>query len=97
VQHADRCAANRSLPDDLDALPFEVLFPTISPWIKQPGDAPGLFIDTRKVCAFMQIAVDAGQREVLKFVSAAMGFWNYVLNMKRGQWRISLRQRAVFA
>ncbi len=45
----------------------------------------------------MQIAVNAGERQIVEFIQAVVKAWNDVLNVERRQRRILLMQLAVFA
>ena len=54
-------------------------------------------IDPGQVCAFVQIAVDAGKREVLEIISPAVYLRHNVLNVKCRKRRIVLMQAAILA
>jgi len=56
-----------------------------------------LRIDSREVRTFVQIAIDAGKREVVDVVSSTMDRWNNVLNVERRPGRIILMQVAILA
>lgn len=51
--------------------------------MKQQSDLLGLRIHAREIGSFMQIAIDARQREIIQAVCPAMSLGNDVLDMKR--------------
>ena len=55
-------------------------------WMKQRGDLFGFGIKAGQVRAFVQITIDAGQRQVFDVVAPAMTPRNDVLNVQRRQW-----------
>src|SRR5712691_8180025 len=65
--------------------------------MKQARHAAGLGIYTRQICPLVQIAVNTRHGKVLEIITAAVNPWNYVLDMKRRQWGISLKQPTVLA
>jgi len=71
--------------------------PAGAPGMEQFGHSTGLRVYAGEIGAFMQIAVNAGEGEVVIIVSAPVDFRNDVLDMKWGQWRIVLAQPAILA
>ena len=54
-------------------------------------------INSRQIRSFVQIAIDAGKREILEIVSATMYLWNNMFNMQCGTRRVVLMQVAILA
>jgi len=65
--------------------------------MEQLRDSMSFGIDPRQVRAFVKIAVNASQRQVVQVVSAAMNPRDNVLDVKSRQRRIFLSQLAIFA
>jgi len=84
VQDADRRPANGCLAAQIDALPFEVIFPPIVSRMKQLRYFVRHRINARQVRALVKIAVDAGQRQIVLVVTAAVNSRNDVLDVKGG-------------
>jgi hypothetical protein len=56
-----------------------------------------LWVNARQVWAFVQIAVNASEGQVVQNVRSAVGLWNNVLDMERSEWRVVLVQLTVLA
>jgi hypothetical protein len=97
VQHTHRCSANRTCADDENAAPHEMLVPPMTPRMKQLRDAVRFRIDAGQVRTFVQITVDAGEREIVEFVTAAVKSRNDVLDVESSQRRIILMKLAILA
>jgi hypothetical protein len=65
--------------------------------MKQFGDYTSFGIDPRQIWAFVKIAVNASQSQVVEIVAAAMNPRDDVLYVKHGQRRIFLWQLAILA
>ncbi|MFN0054795.1 MAG: hypothetical protein ACKV0T_21700 [Planctomycetales bacterium] len=64
TESRNRRTANRGAPNKHRTVPPEMLAPFLATWMKQPNDLSGLPITTGEVRAFMQIAGEAGQRQI---------------------------------
>ena len=65
--------------------------------MKQQRDSTGFGINARQIIRFGQIAVDTGEREVVRGVGAAMFFRNDVFELQWNQWGLVLVQLAILA
>jgi hypothetical protein len=74
-----------------------VLVPRLASRIEEPDDAPGLRIDPREIRPFVQVAVIAGEGEVIGVVGAAVLPGDDVLDVKRDERDVLLQQPTVFA
>ena len=81
----------------MDSLQHEMFVPELPAWAEQFCYLTGLRIDPREVCAFVQIAINAGKSEIVEIVCSAMYFWNDVLNVERRPRRIILMQMTILA
>jgi hypothetical protein len=97
LQEPYRRAANGGL--SFDSLPHarEVLLPEIPTRMKKTRQLSGIRVDTRKIGAFVEIAVDASPGEVLGCVRAAMLAGDDVLDVKILRRQNSVRQATVLA
>jgi hypothetical protein len=59
--------------------------PTMLPRMKEPRYIPGFWIDPTQVCTLVQVAVDAGEGEIVEVIIAAMCLRNYVFYMERSK------------
>ena len=71
--------------------------PSLGSWMKQQCDAAGFRINAGQITRFGQIAVDAGEREVVLGVGAAMFFRYDVFELQWNQWGLVLVQLAILA
>src|SRR5205823_197889 len=83
--------------DDVDALPLEMLVPMKAARIKQLSDLLRHRIDTREIARFEEIAVDAGRRQIVQTVVAAVLAGTDVLDVQGCERRLVLAQTTVFA
>lgn len=97
IEDADRCPAGRRLANHVDAAPGKVIFPTLLSRMEKFRDVIRLRINTRQVRAFVEITVDASQRQIVEIIAASMGSRKDMLDMKRGQRGILLVKLAVLA
>jgi hypothetical protein len=81
----------------MNPTPFEVICPTVSPWMEQRGDPIGLRIDAGQIRPLVQVAVNAGQGEVRQVIRAAVDLGHNVLDVQNSQGGIALVKLAVFA
>jgi hypothetical protein len=98
VQQTNCSSSDRSQSYNLHPLRYrpillqlEVLCPRVLAWMKEACDFPGFGIDARQVGAFLQIALPAGERQIIKMRGPAVLFGNNVLDMERAA-KESLRQ-----
>ena len=97
--HADDhcCSSDRSLTDNVKASPREVILPSIAPRMKKLRDSFRVLIDACQVRAFVKIAVNTSERQIVEFVRTAVKPGNDMLDVKNREWRIVLVEFAVFA
>ena len=67
---------------NVDAHPLEVFTPLSLSWMKQLCDQASLRIDPRKVCAFVQIAIHASQRQIIKVAATPVNLRNNMLEVQ---------------
>jgi hypothetical protein len=84
IQHSNCGSANIALADDKVAAPFKVLCPPVTPGMEQGCDGLGCRINPREVSAFVQIAINTGQGEIVEGIATAVLAGNDVLYMKGG-------------
>ena len=72
----------------------EVFLPIIRPRMKQAREFAGLRVYARKVCAFMEIAVMTGERQILQRVFAFVLARHDVFDVKL-QWLLRLGETAI--
>jgi hypothetical protein len=63
-----------------------MIVPLVMTRVKKFGNRVCLRINPCQICPFVQIAIDAGQCEIIEVVAAAMYLWNDVLDVKDSQW-----------
>jgi hypothetical protein len=97
VKNADGGSPNRCLADEIDAAPSEMVLPTVAPGMEELGQHAAPRVYAGQICALMQVTVNAGQRQIVESVSAAMGFRNDVLDMEWRQGRIVLTKTTILA
>ena len=71
--------------------------PIVLPGVEEIRHTASLGIDAAQVSSFVKVAIDAGQREVLRVISPTMNFWNNMLDVEGCQRRIVLVKLTVFA
>lgn len=73
----------------------------LSPWLssrmKQRNNVARLGINSSEVWSFVEIAVDAGEREIVELVRSAMLARDNVFHMQCGEQGICLPELTVFA
>lgn len=74
-----------------------MVLPCLASRIEERDNVSSLGVDPRQVWPLVQVAVMAGQREVIRIISAAMLSSNDVLYVKRRDEKILLQRSAVFA
>ena len=92
IENADGRSANGGFGNQINASLFEMFYPAVAPWMKQLCHCIGVRINARQVWPFVQITIDAGQRQVIKGITSSMELRNDVLDAEGRQWRIALRQ-----
>ena len=75
----------------------EMVSPIVLPGVEEIRHTASLGIDAAQVSSFVKVAIDAGQREVLRVISPTMNFWNNMLDVEGCQRRIVLVKLTVFA
>lgn len=85
IEH-DHCgAAHVGLSGQNNTIPRKMLFPLLLTGMKQPSKLTCCRVDAGQIRAFVQIAVDARQSQVVFAVGTAMLCGDDVLDMKSGQ------------
>jgi len=69
------------LTNDVDAVPYKVLLPLMTPRVEQRGYLVCFWIDTREIRALAKIAVNAREREVVHGIGTAVLLGNDVFDM----------------
>ncbi len=69
----------------------------MAPRVKKLGHGATLRVQAVQIGTLVQIAVNAGEREVFRMVGSAMDLGNNVLEMQWSQRRIVLAEPAIFA
>jgi len=64
AEHADGGPPDIRFPDDMQAIPAEMVIPVLLARVKKQSHRLGLGIDAGEIGAFVKIAVDTGQAEV---------------------------------
>lgn len=85
TQYPNRSPADRSPANKGDALPFKMIVPIVTAWMKEFSQGICLGIDPSQVSPFVEIAIDACEREVIDLIVATMYFWDDVLYVKSSQ------------
>jgi hypothetical protein len=63
-------------------MPYEVLPPTVSPWMEQGRYPSCVRIDSRNVRTLIAITIKAGESEIVLGRSPAVLVRDYVINLK---------------
>ncbi len=87
VQHTNGCAANSGLTVDVDASPFEMIFPPLASWVKERDDLIRLRIDPGQIGALVQIAINTSETKIVRIIGSSMFLGDDVLDVefcKRG-------------
>jgi hypothetical protein len=74
-----------------------VILPVLAAWMEKFGDLIRLRINARQIGAFVEITIDASQRQIVEIIAAAMAFRNNVFDMEGSQRGVHLMEAAVFA
>ena len=97
IEHADGGATHGGASFDAGAVPAEMFVPVVFSRVKQRSDLVGIGVNAGEVGSFVQIAVDAGQTEILQGISAAMLDGADVLDVQRRQRGVILMKLAILA
>ena len=95
-QHLDGRPTNGRLANDEGTVPSKMFCPIMATRVKQLRHFSRLWIVSRDIATFVQIAVNTSQREILEIVGPTVLPWQNVLNMQRRQRRSLLVEFAVF-
>lgn len=90
-------ATGRRFPHKVNSLPLKMIGPRLLAGMKQGDDVASFGIDSSKVWSFVEIAVDAGERKILRIVSSAMFTGNDMLHMQCGEQRVCLPELTILA
>lgn len=74
-----------------------MLVPLVEPWIEQPHDFTGIGINAGQIASLMEIALRAGECQVVEIVGAVVLSRNDMFNLQRDQGRYLLPALAIFA
>src|SRR5262245_51773162 len=80
----------------MGSVPSEVVLPTMVPRMKQPCDFFGIRVNSRKIGAFLVIALRASQSQVLRVVSPAV-LLSYDVFDVEAQCRVLLKRSTILA
>jgi hypothetical protein len=72
-----------------------MLCPLLAAWIEKLNDLSSIGVNSSKVCPLVQIAVNTGEREIGKPVSASVLLRHDMLNLESGERRLHLSQLAI--
>lgn len=97
VEDVNRRPCNCGQADDEASALREMFRPLLASGIEKLGDPPRLGIVPGQVGALVQIAVDAGEREVCGGVTAAVLSRQDVLDLELDDGRLRLAQLAILA
>src|SRR5206468_3150017 len=89
-------AAHGCLADEVRFVACEMIFPSVASRMKEPRDLPGLGINPSEVRALMEIALRAGEREIVRIVRAAVLPGDDVFDVKTESGKL-FRQTTIFA
>lgn len=82
VENANRRPANRRLADNVNATPRKVIFPALPSRMEKFRDLIRLRINPRQVRSLVEITVNAGQRQIVQIITAAMESRKDVFDVK---------------
>lgn len=94
-QQSCRRSADRRQANDCAVAICEMLFPIVKPGMKQARQFSSFWIKTGKICAFGQIAMVTGEREIFHCILSAMLARRDVFDMERQRFLL-LQQPAIF-
>jgi hypothetical protein len=97
VQQVGSSPADSRLADNYCAATLEMFLPRLTSGMEYLGQRPCFRIVAGHVAPFVQIAVNASQRKIVKVVTSAMFSWKNMLDMQSGQRRLVLMQSAILA
>jgi len=95
-QHLDRRPTNGRLANDEGTVPSKMFCPMMATRVKQLRHFTRLWIVSRDIATFVQIAVNASHRQILEIVGPTVLPWQNVLNMQRRQRRLVLVESTIF-
>ncbi len=59
-----------------------MLFPSMTPGMKQFSNLPRLRVDAGEICPFMKITVNASESQIAQLIAAAMNTRNDMLDVE---------------
>ncbi len=95
VEDANCCTANRGDAFNKGASGTEVRHPYLTTRVEKLCHLARDRINAGQVGALVQIAIDAGESQILSLVTAAVLPWNHVLDLQSGERRMLLLKEAV--
>src|SRR5713101_25401 len=95
IKGGDECPTYGRQTDKRVALPGQVFFPTVDPWVKQARFLAGRWIDSAHTIRLLQVATGTSPGKIIQFVSAIQGNRHDMFKMKRGTLQ-GLMHAAVF-
>ncbi len=72
-----------------------MIVPNKTSWVKQFRHCSGSGINSGQVRTFVQVAIDAGQGQVIEVVRAAMNLWDDVFDVKHCKRRAVLMKMTI--
>jgi hypothetical protein len=96
VQYANRRPSNSGDTDDLASVPREMVRPLLVTWVEKLDNLSRVGVDPGQVRTLVQIAIDAGEREVCEIVTATVLSRQNVFDLEFGDGGLRLGQLAIF-
>jgi len=88
VQDVNRGSTHGGLAVQVEAVPLEMLVPAVTPRREQLRNPGGFGINPGEVGAFVKIAVNASESQVVEVVGATVNLGEKVFDVENGQRRI---------
>jgi len=96
-QNFDGGSSDGCLTGNYRASPLEMFMPQLTAKMEQLGQLSRFGIVTCHITSFMQVAVDASQREIVEVIAPAVFSRQNMLDVQGGQGRLVLMQSAILA
>jgi len=81
MEDSDSGSTDCGFTNQIHSLPLEVVLPIIASRMKEFRHLPCLRIYASKVAAFVKIAINTGQRQIIQIVPSTMHPWEDVLDV----------------
>ena len=97
MEDANGGATDRGPAVQMNSAPLKMFLPAVLPGVEQLRDEAGVGIKARQVRPFVEVAVNAGERQVVGIIRASVKSREDVFNVEQGQRRVLLVEWAIFA